>query len=310
MFKKIALALSLGAAVVSMTGCMTPTLPKPGYQPEMSRAGNIARYFGINVEDTAAPSDAKLASDGSVLVDAAAWSNAFHSSTGPWTASSWTKAIGAGFAFSLLSDAFSPQDPRSRNWLIGHLPANQVQDSGDQRKNLEKAREIYTNNGGKAIEKTMREMFPDSEFKIIKDGVDGLWYFYIVDMQNPKLECKFWNAEEETPDDQRCAVALRASSDYWKVNPRPDFFGPTFPAYVFDSSRNEVKLYFIGGKNQNINWTAFTMALGKNMPEHTYLYVAPKQAPNGTKDNPPFVVEKGRTNFFVKPVPPYTADHL
>lgn len=301
MLKKIALAISLGAAVVSMTGCMTPTLPKPGYQPEMSRAGNIARYFGINVEDTAAPSDAKLASDGSLMLDAAAWSNAFHSSTGPWTASSWTKAIGAGFAFSLLSDAFSPQDPRSRNWLIGYLPADQVQDTGDQKENLKKAREIYTNNGGKAIEKSMREMFPESEFKTIKVGVDGLWYYYVVDMQNPKLGCKFWDEKEDTPDDLRCAVALRASKNYWKVIQRPDIFGPSFPAYVFSGVKNDVKLYFIGGKNQNINWTAFTMAMAKNMPEHTYLYVAPKQAPNGTQDNPPFVVEKGRTNFFVKP---------
>ena len=74
--------------------------------------------------------------------------------------------------------------------------------------------------------------------------------------------------------------------------------GTPFKAWVADT--RSLKLKFLGGQRQKIDWLKVAAAVTPYLPEHTYASIVSRDLGN-RKYSAPFVLEKNRINYFVMP---------
>ena len=293
MIKKLIIAASLSTL---LAGCatnnngMTPEEQHNSfpYNENISRANNINWVFWQGTHRDEAAPKGFASNDGSLFLHTTGWASGIYSADGssflPGT-SSVGASLGIGFVLALTSmkNPFFNYDQA----LMAYLPA---QDAS----NKNEAQKIIIDRALESFGKAFKALYPDAEIEIRTDKADAWVYTGSVDLVSDELGCHYnkWSARK------RCAIEILGHGIEEKPRMTSVALGTPFEAWVAD--KWSIKLNFLGGQRQKIDWLKVAAAVTPYLPEHTYASIVSRDLGN-RKYSAPFVLEKNRINYFVMP---------
>lgn len=297
------LVFPAAAVAVLLTGCAaTPfEMRQATYDPDVSRAQNLLRVSSQgtkwDIPDTDAPEGFKGGSDGSVLLSAFGWAGNFRSAAGsgflPGT-TNWGLGLGVGLGLSLLTSAFvSDKKPEEFSHIFGYFPLKDAPTA-------ETAAQLYLDAWAKAFIESAKQVYPGAGVQTHDETLKA-WrpemvrYTRLITFVDHSLGCYGWNETKPTEWEKRCQIYIAFTPTMARTQENA-LLGLTEPAYALRS----YSFFLETEGKQKFDLSKIAVGAAKYMPPLSYMYLAPRENPEG-KLTPPMVIEADKINFFVKP---------
>lgn len=268
------------------------------YRDDLSRARNIASLFGYyKVQDAEAPKG--YDGNGSFLWDSTVWAasldgaaniNGFLPGIAGWG------AVGVGLGLGLLQSVLTPPEMHECSSVFGYYPAKQAKSS-------EEARTKFVEEATNALVKATRRQLPNASVKVVahqsvpKSFMIDPFYYTAIHIVDKKIGCL--NDTEAKVRDDTCLIIVKATN-VTGPNQLPKMLSDSSIGYKITPAEHGDSLITWASTAQKIDITKLYASTAPYMPKNTFFYVASQKSMKGEK-TPPFIVEKDRVNFFIKP---------
>lgn len=292
--KQIFTTIGTIALLAGLSGCAGFAGLENGtrdYDPDASRAHNLAGAAGIHIRDTAVSQDqyGSLMSDMSTTA-----SNAllFNSSYGLGM-TNWG-SLGMG----VMSTMFSEDDTNEHNSLFGWMPASMADSEEDA---AERFALVYA----EAIEKHFAdaeiELYTSDTQNLLKRSQGVVWSRLII---APEYGCPDNRTMVDGHSsitregvDASCKIAAVAATPRGVYEEVPQGVDVKSPAYFF-SSQNKINYsrFILVLNDSRIDPVATVSGISKHLPPWAFIYLAPER-----DKNPPIVFDQGQPELFVVP---------
>ena len=291
------------AAALLLGGCATNKQVSPEaalkhtpefqYQSHLSRATNLATEFSVRAApDQKLPEGVEYSGDGSLLLEGAAIASLRHTFVGNGFLSG-TADFNLFAGFWLLESLLLPSNDPTPDSLVGYVRAEEAQDS-------EAAVNAFVAKVVPVIAESLKKQEQFKNYQI-SYHIDDQWTGNddaSIEVVNEELGCKPW--KDTTLTVGKCGIriynfGIRARKPEIST---PRFTDPQIQVWYIEG--DDLKLQFFAGRK--FDWAKAMMATAPDLPEYVYAYITTRRGPppEFTK-NPPFIVEKDRVNFFIKP---------
>jgi len=261
------------------------------YQSNKSKALNLANIGGIRVgiADTDRPKDTSGTLATSIPYGVAYTASGFASPAMGFT--SW-----GGGAMSLLSILSSPKAQNARNSVMALMPSDMATSDKDAQKKLF---DLYYHNAGKAIKKSGAEpiVYSDEEMKKYTKNLT----FRRALIQKPEWGCP--NQKANLERESKCWLVIDIKEPGILNYPNFVTSSPSYYYFSASSGSDYSQIRFEKPESAKIPEYEILSDLSKNLPDWTFMYIAPKQVTNKSGEllKFPFILISGNTELFIKP---------
>ena len=275
---------------VFLVGCAS-TPSSFNYNPKKSKALNLANAGDVitGIADADKPKDTSGTLATSIPYGVAFTASGFASPALGFT--SW-----GGGAMSLLSFLTTPKAQGARNSVMAFMPSDMAASDEEAQKKLF---DIYYENAGKAIQALGAEpmLFSDEEMKKHTKNLA----FRRALIQKPEWGCP--DGEKNLQRKTHCWLVVDIKEP--GILNYPNFVTSSPSYYYFSAApgHDYSQVRFEKPKTATIPEYEILVELSKNLPDWTYMYIAPKQVSNksGEVMKFPFILQAGNTELFIKP---------
>jgi len=275
---------TVALAVAALAGCVRDYTP-PSYKNSHSRAYNIASAGGLHsgIRDVTAPREVQRKLSNSLAVGAADTYSGYNYPN-------FSLTLWNGGLVDLATWAVDPKTHGARRSLIAWMPAQEAA-------SVEEAQAKFLSHVKVSAETALSSLGADPELLYDEDGL------LIYHFSKSDWNCPAW-VKGQTKWDDICRLSINI------LEPRhgtaPEFIsGAQGSVYAFTSGHvayyNYVEIE--NGTTSHFPQQAIYAALSERLPAWTYLYLAPRTVTveNGEKIGFPYLLEKGKPEFFVYP---------